>query len=599
MVNDSFYIGIPCGGNGDIVPVEYSGPDKLIYNNATEIIDIPNQGYNNRPFDIGPYAVYYLNDTIALNDTENAYTHDYTGVQCNFIYNYELLPPGTRVWKMEEHAATAGYYIDYSHEGFGDARDDGTYVNVYAFQSPTTLYPGGSYNKWFYADGKYRFFGNTNNLWAEYAYPIYPNHRYTFNLKTYSEYDRDGIILSLFTLAIGSVSNSGEARAHGVSGSTSTLTWTYNSHINSHVYFYFRTDGSTLKGPASAVNSSASVDYTYGEVEVIDVPLIANSINYEPSNQTVYIASGSTSGSKQVTIAGTGSCRVGSLNYSTSRWSISSNGRYLTIPENTPAGTYNVTITVTSPNSGNYYSVTVKKTITITIIEDEVGWDLIYFVDDDGHCFNELFDYTGYNAVYSNGQWNVEYGYGEMEDVPAIIPTFFTKKLPLPASAFTVNRNNINEYVETHVKLIQAYRRASDNWMIQYWTEITSKSWSGSITLTSLGTTVTGVSQVSNLPMLLYFYPNEYVDMDTGYPIDVAIPLNTGGFSLTREANALTGIELSLGSNPINYNSTTTATVTATYTSGSSKDVTSSLSTSSSATSNYIKSGDTSVVTIS
>ena len=66
-----------------------------------------------------------------------------------------------------------------------------------------------------------------------------------------------------------------------------------------------------------------------------------------------------------------------------------------------------------------------------------------------------------------------------------------------------------------------------------------------------------------------------------------------------REANALTGISLSLGSSSINYNSTTTATVTATYTSGSSKDVTSSLSTSSSATSNYIKSGDTSIVTIS
>ena len=66
-----------------------------------------------------------------------------------------------------------------------------------------------------------------------------------------------------------------------------------------------------------------------------------------------------------------------------------------------------------------------------------------------------------------------------------------------------------------------------------------------------------------------------------------------------REANDLTGISLSLGSSSINYNSTTTATVTAKYTSGSSKDVTDSLSTSSSATSNYIKSGDTSVVTIS
>ena len=66
-----------------------------------------------------------------------------------------------------------------------------------------------------------------------------------------------------------------------------------------------------------------------------------------------------------------------------------------------------------------------------------------------------------------------------------------------------------------------------------------------------------------------------------------------------RQANELTYITLSLGSGSINYNSTTTATVTAKYTSGSSKDVTDSLSTSPSATSNYIKSGDTSIVTIS
>lgn len=67
----------------------------------------------------------------------------------------------------------------------------------------------------------------------------------------------------------------------------------------------------------------------------------------------------------------------------------------------------------------------------------------------------------------------------------------------------------------------------------------------------------------------------------------------------TQGENALTGISISLGSSSIKYNATTSATVTATYTSGSSKDVTSSLSTSSSATSNYIKSGDTSVVTVS
>ena len=74
---------------------------------------------------------------------------------------------------------------------------------------------------------------------------------------------------------------------------------------------------------------------------------------------------------------------------------------------------------------------------------------------------------------------------------------------------------------------------------------------------------------------------------------------NTKTAVCKQNENALTGISLSLGSSSINYNLTTTATVTATYTSGSSKDVTDSLSTNPSATSNYINSRDTSIVIIS
>lgn len=68
--------------------------------------------------------------------------------------------------------------------------------------------------------------------------------------------------------------------------------------------------------------------------------------------------------------------------------------------------------------------------------------------------------------------------------------------------------------------------------------------------------------------------------------------------SALRNGNKPT-LSISIAKNPIKFNESTTATVTATYPSGAVRDITDSLSTSSSATSNYIKSGDTSVVTIS
>ena len=107
----------------------------------------------------------------------------------------------------------------------------------------------------------------------------------------------------------------------------------------------------------------------------------------------------------------------------------------------------------------------------------------------------------------------------------------------------------------------------------------------GAITWASRGTTVgSQLNANSNIVLSIPFADKTRTYNPTG---------------CTQGENVLTGISISLGSSSIKYNSATTATVTATYTSGSSKDVTSSLSTSSSATSNYIKSGDTSVVTIS
>ena len=169
-----------------------------------------------------------------------------------------------------------------------------------------------------------------------------------------------------------------------------------------------------------------------------------------------------------------------------------------------------------------------------------------------------------------------------------------TQQKKFPASRFTISPSTIGDYFKTYGVFKQA---VSCNNGTQREGNVTVNGWNAmpnfsNIIVPSLGTTET--SQYT------YTFAN-----DSGEGL-VFVASGEGNklfqkfiLSGVREANALTNISLSLGSSSINYNSTTTATVTAKYTSGASTDVTNSLSTISSATSNYIKSGDTSVVTIS
>lgn len=169
-----------------------------------------------------------------------------------------------------------------------------------------------------------------------------------------------------------------------------------------------------------------------------------------------------------------------------------------------------------------------------------------------------------------------------------------TQQKKFPAGRFTISPDSISEYFRVYGVFKQEVScnngtKREGNVTVHGWNVMPNFS---NIIVPSLGTTET--SQYT------YTFAND----DTEGLVFVAEGEGNKLFqkfilSGVRQANELTGITLSLGSNPINYNTTTTATVTAKYTSGSSTDVTNSLSTSSSATSNYIKSGDTSVVTIS
>ena len=242
----------------------------------------------------------------------------------------------------------------------------------------------------------------------------------------------------------------------------------------------------------------------------------------------------------------------------------------VTVPAGTPAGDYIASITVytsASPTSpGSYYGPTSDTTVTYQI----------------------PFTIKATTLTYGTVQYMTYTPDGELTNGN------ITQQKKFPAGRFTISPDSISEYFRVYGVFKQEVScnngtKREGNVTVNGWAAMPNFS---DIVVPSLGTTISDE--------YTYTFTNDisaglvFVASGEGNKLYQRLVL-----SGVREANTLTRISLSLGSNPINYNTTTTATVTATYTSGSSKDVTSSLSTSSSATSNYIKSGDTSVVTIS
>ena len=247
---------------------------------------------------------------------------------------------------------------------------------------------------------------------------------------------------------------------------------------------------------------------------------------------------------------------------SSTGWELSDNGRKLTIPSGIQNGEYSIEIGLISPGGSNYVSNggTVFK-IQVSIISTTLTYGPV-----------ELIQHTPDDIIEGN----------------------FTQQKNFPAGQFTISTSTIGDYFSPNGVFRQVVtcnngRVGEGKLIVNGWTRTIGFS---DIVVPSLGTTVsdeyTYTFASSNGNALVFDVRGERGQIFRKYVL-----------SGVREANELTSISLSLGSNPINYNSTTTATVTATYTSGSSKDVTDSLSTNPSATSNYIKSGDTSIVTIS
>ena len=243
---------------------------------------------------------------------------------------------------------------------------------------------------------------------------------------------------------------------------------------------------------------------------------------------------------------------------------------YVKVPSGTPAGNYIASIVVYTSASvstpGSYYGPTSNTPETYQI----------------------PFTIKATTLTYGPVQYMTYTPDGELTNGD------ITQQKKFPAGQFTISPDSISEYFRVYGVFKQEVScnngtKREGNVTVHEWNAMPNFS---NIIVPSLGTTQT--------ESYTYTFANDsgagltFVASGEGNKLFQRFVL-----SGVREANELTNISLSLGSGSINYNSTTTATVTAKYTSGSSKDVTDSLSTNPSATSNYIKSGDTSIVTIS
>lgn len=313
----------------------------------------------------------------------------------------------------------------------------------------------------------------------------------------------------------------------------------------------------------------------------------------ELSNKSVYctddcIAASSTQGSKSIKLfSGAGmTCSAGTVTYAADKSRVYPKGsptspisgatiqpvgtdNNVTVPEGTPAGDYIAAIAV-------YTSLSPK--IPGSYFGPHSAQPAVY------------------NIPFTIKATTLTYGPVELiQHTPDdIIEGNITQQKNFPAGRFTISTSTIGDYFTVYGVFRQVVtcnngRVREGNVTVNGWVPTPGFK---DIVVSSLGTTIsdayTYTFASSNGNALVFNAAGEGNKLFQRFVL-----------SGVREANALTGISLSLGSSSINYNSTTTATVTATYTSGSSKDVTDSLSTNPSATSNYINSRDTSIVTIS
>ena len=205
-----------------------------------------------------------------------------------------------------------------------------------------------------------------------------------------------------------------------------------------------------------------------------------------------------TTGPRYVTIANSLSCASGgTLICTTSKdsdgWSISSDGKTLTVPSGTPVGTYNVGIRVESPSNDSvdgYIRDHISQRIYIEVKSGSATYSGIYITD---NAYDLEPSSSGtYGRTPETDHWG-EYYYDTASGKiirPAtgyVKSPWFNSRYDIPASQITIDSSNRGYYV---FEKIYAYQKITDAYGNERWQEI-PLTWGGSHTFASLGTTET------------------------------------------------------------------------------------------------------------
>ena len=127
----------------------------------------------------------------------------------------------------------------------------------------------------------------------------------------------------------------------------------------------------TAKATLTVTRAAGNISYTMSDASLYCTDTAAA----KSSTDTVKYASVSSSGATSST--GTVSCTISVKNSggsAVSGWSITSDGKTITIPTGTQAGAYTVTVTATAATNADYYdSASTTKTATITVVATSIS----------------------------------------------------------------------------------------------------------------------------------------------------------------------------------------------------------------------------------
>jgi hypothetical protein len=435
--------------------------------------------YNGQVGDEEDYVVYYINESTLVNifnQQVSPFAHNYSST----VSGETSLPTGTRLWRYSEEI---GYYQSAWPSGFGDSEDAGHYnVEVYLFDQEVIVQPT---TITFNANG-----GNigTSSISVRYGstpQSITPPTRSGYSFLGY--YDTSSIY---------------DGTQYFNSTGTATRTW-------------------------DKVGTEATL---WARWQVI--------VSYDFSSQsfTTYCYDGpaaysSTPVSKEITISTNGySCpQPITVVEDTEGWEIAYTGRRVVIPEDTPAGDYDININISVSDGLNYVGYNSDVPIHIQLLATSVS------------SYGEITDYTGGGGSH------------------------FAQTNLFPAGEFIISRSTIGNYFEN----LSVCRQ------VVYYNNGTSRAgtvtygWEdyGDQTISSLGTTVTSQSVVNNfLSLTLMAYGEGNKSRMLGYVSSGNREANVRGTTKYKNTSGTEGYNTTYGEPTINvvtvdsnYNPTLTA----------------------------------------